>query len=135
MTYPRGIRNNNPGNIRHGDKWQGLADKQTDAAFCVFKAPEWGIRALVKILRNYQTKHGLKTVESIINRFAPQIENDTSSYILSVCQVLDVKPRDVIDVFEPGIMINLLKAVIRHENGIQPYSDEVLKKSLELADK
>lgn len=135
MTYPRGIRNNNPGNIRHGDKWQGLADKQTDAAFCVFKAPEWGLRALVKILRNYQTKHGLKTVESIINRFAPQIENDTSSYILSVCQVLDVKPRDVIDVFEPGIMINLLKAVIRHENGIQPYSDEVLKKSLELADK
>lgn len=135
MTYPRGIRNNNPGNIRHGDKWQGLADKQTDAAFCVFKAPEWGIRALVKILRNYQTKHGLKTVESIINRFAPQIENDTSSYILSVCQVLNVKPRDVIDVFEPGIMINLLKAVIRHENGIQPYSDEVLKKSLELADK
>lgn len=135
MTYPRGIRNNNPGNIRHGDKWQGLADKQTDAAFCVFKAPEWGIRALVKILRNYQTKHGLKTVESIINRFAPQIENDTSSYILNVCQVLDVKPRDVIDVFEPGIMINLLKAVIRHENGIQPYSDEVLKKSLELADK
>lgn len=135
MTYPRGIRNNNPGNIRHGDKWQGLADKQTDAAFCVFKAPEWGIRALVKILRNYQTKHGLKTVESIINRFAPQIENDTSSYILSICQVLNVKPRDVIDVFEPGIMINLLKAVIRHENGIQPYSDEVLKKSLELADK
>jgi hypothetical protein len=132
---PRGIRNNNPGNIRHGDKWRGLADKQTDASFCVFKAPEWGIRALVKILRNYQTKHGLKTVESIINRFAPQIENDTSSYILSVCQVLDVKPRDVIDVFEPGIMINLLKAVIRHENGIQPYSDEVLKKSLELADK
>lgn len=135
MTQPRGIRNNNPGNIRHGDKWQGLADKQTDAAFCVFKAPEWGIRALVKILRNYQTKHGLKTVESIINRFAPQIENDTSSYILSVCQVLNVKPRDVIDVFEPGIMINLLKAVIRHENGIQPYSDEILKKSLELADK
>jgi hypothetical protein len=132
---PRGIRNNNPGNIRHGDKWRGLADKQTDASFCVFKAPEWGLRALVKILRNYQTKHGLKTVESIINRFAPQIENDTSSYILSVCQVLDVKPRDVIDVFEPGIMINLLKAVIRHENGIQPYSDEVLKKSLELADK
>ncbi len=132
---PRGIRNNNPGNIRHGDKWRGLADKQIDASFCVFKAPEWGLRALVKILRNYQTKHGLKTVESIINRFAPQIENDTSSYILSVCQVLDVKPRDVIDVFEPGIMINLLKAVIRHENGIQPYSDEVLKKSLELADK
>ena len=129
----RGIRNNNPGNIRHGDKWQGLAEVQTDKAFCVFKSPEWGIRALVKILRNYQTKHGLKTVESIINRFAPEVENNTTSYILSVCQVLDVKPRDVIDVREPGIMINLLKAIIRHENGVQPYSDEVLKRGIELA--
>ena len=129
----RGIRNNNPGNIRHGDKWQGLAEAQMDKAFCVFKSPEWGIRALVKILRNYQTKHGLKTVESIINRFAPEVENNTASYILSVCQVLDVKPRDVIDVREPGIMINLLKAIIRHENGVQPYSDEVLKQGIELA--
>ncbi len=129
----RGIRNNNPGNIRHGDKWRGLADIQTDKAFCVFKSPEWGIRALVRILRNYQTKHGLKTVESIINRFAPEVENNTTSYILSVCQVLDVKPRDVIDVREPGIMINLLKAIIRHENGVQPYSDDVLKRGIELA--
>ncbi len=129
----RGIRNNNPGNIRHGDKWQGLAEVQTDKAFCVFKSPEWGIRALVRILRNYQTKHGLKTVESIINRFAPEVENNTTSYILSVCQVLDVKPRDVIDVREPGIMINLLKAIIRHENGVQPYSDDVLKRGIELA--
>ena len=129
----RGIRNNNPGNIRHGDKWQGLAEVQTDKAFCVFKSPEWGIRALVRILRNYQTKHGLKTVESIINRFAPEVENNTTSYILSVCQVLDVKPRDVIDVREPGIMINLLKAIIRHENGVQPYIDDVLKRGIELA--
>lgn len=130
---PRGIRNNNPGNIRHGDKWRGLADIQTDKAFCVFKSPEWGIRALVRILCNYQSKHGLKTVESIINRFAPEEENNTTSYILSVCQVLDVKPRDVIDVREPGIMINLLKAIIRHENGVQPYSDDVLKWGIELA--
>ena len=39
---PRGIRNHNPGNIRHGDKWQGLSAEQTDSSFCVFDAPEYG---------------------------------------------------------------------------------------------
>lgn len=29
----RGERNNNPGNIRHGAKWQGLASTQTDKDF------------------------------------------------------------------------------------------------------
>ncbi|EEG5547188.1 structural protein, partial [Salmonella enterica subsp. enterica] len=35
MNTPRGIRNNNPGNIRWGDDWQGLVAKsqRTDKAF------------------------------------------------------------------------------------------------------
>lgn len=132
MTLPRGIRNNNPGNIRHGDKWQGLADKQTDSSFCVFTAPEYGIRAICKILINYK-KQNINTPEKIISRWAPPSENNTNSYILSVCQVLDVKPHDIIDVCEPVIMINLVKAIIRHENGMQPYSNETLTHGMELA--
>lgn len=129
----RGIRNNNPGNIRHGEKWQGLADNQTDGSFCMFISPEYGIRALVKILINYQKKYGLRDVRSIINRFAPPSENDTESYIYSVSLKLDVKPDTQIDVQEPGVMINLLKAIIRHENGEQPYSDDVLAKGMKMA--
>lgn len=129
----RGIRNNNPGNIRHGEKWQGLADNQTDGSFCMFISPEYGIRALAKILINYQKKYGLRDVRSIINRFAPPSENDTESYIYSVSLKLDVKPDTQIDVQEPGVMINLLKAIIRHENGEQPYSDDVLAKGMKMA--
>lgn len=111
----RGIRNNNPGNIRHGDKWQGLSAEQTDSEFCVFSQPEYGIRALCRILRTYQRKYGLRDVHSIINRFAPPVENDTESYIKSVCLKLDVTPETLIDLEEKGIMLNLLKAIIRHE--------------------
>ncbi|MFI3272941.1 MAG: structural protein, partial [Pseudomonadota bacterium] len=56
---PRGIRNHNPGNIRHGDDWQGLRDTQTDKNFCQFVSPEFGIRALARVLMNYEKKHGL----------------------------------------------------------------------------
>lgn len=129
----RGIRNNNPGNIRKGEKWQGLAAEQTDSSFCVFEAPEYGIRALAKILINYQKKYGLKDVQGIINRFAPPIENDTGSYVYGVCLKLDVRPDTPINVSEPGIMINLLKSIIRHENGEQPYSDDLLTKAMEMA--
>lgn len=129
----RGIRNNNPGNIRHGDKWQGLAEQQTDSSFCIFDTAEYGIRALAKILLNYQDKYKLATVADILNRYAPACENDTESYIYSVCLKLGVKPHDKIDVRERGIMINLLKAIIRQENGEQPYSDDVLVKAMKMA--
>lgn len=129
---PRGIRNNNPGNIRHGDKWQGLAEVQSDSSFCVFKSPEYGIRAICKILLNYKLKK-INTVEKIINRWAPPSENDTNSYVLSVCQVIGVRPHDYIDVSEKAVMLNIVKAIIRHENGVQPYQNEVLLKGLELA--
>lgn len=129
----RGIRNNNPGNIRKGEKWQGLAENQTDSSFCVFISPEYGIRALAKVLMNYQKKYGLKDVQGIINRYAPPVENDTGSYVYSVCLKLGVRPDTPINVSEPGIMINLLKSIIRHENGEQPYSDDLLTKAMEMA--
>ena len=56
QQLPRGIRNNNPGNIRHGANWLGLNPngRNIDSAFCVFTAPVYGIRALAKVLVNYK---------------------------------------------------------------------------------
>ena len=90
MTQPRGIRNNNPGNIRHGAKWQGLKEnsRDLDPAFCVFKNPIYGIRALAKGLLNYKKLYGLNTVRSIISRYAPPNENQTLAYIQSVAKPL-----------------------------------------------
>ncbi|QHJ76725.1 MAG: hypothetical protein [Bacteriophage sp.] len=132
---PRGIRNNNPGNIRWGDDWRGLVPyaQRTDKSFCQFTAPEYGIRAMIIILRNYQRKRGLKTVADIINRWAPPVENNTLAYINSVAKSVGVKPDQAIDVMDSRVMIPLLEAIITHENGVQPYGFDVFVKAIDLA--
>ncbi|WZK99002.1 endolysin [Escherichia phage Dru_SM1] len=137
---PRGIRNNNPGNIRWGDNWQGLvpADKRTDKSFAQFTQPIYGIRALAKILTNYTKREGLPnvgkknidTVREIIARWAPPNENDTEAYIRSVAKAIGVQPNDPINVFDKAIMSGLVKAIIRHENGMMPYTDDVINRAI-----
>lgn len=135
QTKPRGIRNNNPGNIRWGDDWQGLVPESqlTDKSFCQFKTPEYGIRAMIMILRNYQRKYGLNTVAKIISRWAPPNENDTQAYIGSVAKSVGVTPEQKVDVTDCRIMIPLLQAIIQHENGQQPYTFSVFVNALALA--
>ncbi|MEB1611440.1 structural protein P5 [Xanthomonas arboricola] len=95
MAPPRGVRNNNPGNIdRTGVAWQGedriAAARAREARFAVFDTPEYGFRALVKTLLTYQRKHGLRTVRDIINRWAPPVENDSGAYARQVATALGV---------------------------------------------
>lgn len=134
-NQPRGIRNNNPGNIRWGDDWRGLVPdaQRTDKSFCQFTTPEYGIRAMIIILRNYQRKRGLKTVTDIINRWAPPVENNTLAYINSVAKEIGVDPAAEINVFDSRIMMKLLQAIIKHENGVQPYGFDVFVKAIDLA--
>jgi len=138
MTYThfaqRGIRNNNPGNIRRStDKWQGLAPAQDDPAFFKFEAPVMGIRALVRILKNYQTKHGLNTIEQIINRWAPPVENDTAAYVRNVERWTGLAANQPLDLTQPFILGALVPAIIRMENGIQPYPDALIAQGISLA--
>lgn len=78
----RGIRNNNPANIRLGCNWKGLAEKQTDKEFCQFTTMTWGVRALLVTLRTYVIKHHLHTIRAIITRWAPPSDgNNTEKYI------------------------------------------------------
>ncbi|MDC9607032.1 structural protein [Xenorhabdus griffiniae] len=128
----RGIRNHNPGNIRHGDKWQGLRDIQTDKSFCQFVAPEYGIRAMLKILRNYERRYGDNTIRQFISRWAPPNENNTESYIAYVCKSVGIASSAVVDVENVATMSRLVKAIIQMENGQQPYSDEIIKRAFEL---
>ena len=134
MNLPRGLRNNNPGNIRHGSNWQGLNpnSRNIDPAFCVFTSSVYGIRALAKVLINYKKIHGLSTVRQIISRYAPPNENQTTAYIQSVAKQLGVVPDTVIDVEERGVLTVFIKAIIRMENGIQPYSDPTIQQGIDL---
>ncbi len=143
MSTPRGIRNNNPGNIRWGDDWKGLVPpaQRTDKDFCQFFDSKWGIRALVKVLLNYSKRpgvpgvgnSGIDTVREIISRWAPPNENNTEAYIQSVAKACGVKPNDNLDLTDKKLMLAMVKAIIQHENGVQPYSDDVLLAGIELA--
>lgn len=127
----RGIRNNNPGNIRHtGVVWLGQADLQDDPDFVVFKSAEYGIRAIVRIVRSYE-RLGINTVRGVISRWAPQQENDTSAYIQAVCSTCSVTPDQILNL--DTILSLLLKAIIRQENGVQPYADLVISEGIALA--
>ena len=135
MTQPpRGIRNNNPGNIRWGADWQGLKKdgKSQDPSFCVFTSPEYGIKALAKLLRNYPRLYGLNTSRKIIGRYAPPNENQTQAYIQSVAQQLGVQPDTPVDLNEETTMVVFIKSIIRHENGIQPYDTDTILKGIRL---
>ena len=84
---PRGIRNNNPLNIRRTakDQWQGLRAQQTDASFCQFESLDYGWRAAFYLLtRTYYHKYRLFTIRAIISKWAPPQENLTSTYIANV---------------------------------------------------
>jgi hypothetical protein len=132
MTVPRGVRNANPGNIRHSRTlWQGEAAAQPDPDFVTFQAPEWGLRAMAKILTTYQ-RNGLDTVAEIIARWAPTNENDTAAYVASVAQAVGLNPDAPLDLTNPGLMASMLKAIVRHENGQQPYSDDQFAQALRL---
>lgn len=133
-TPSRGIRNNNPGNLRRSnDPWQGLAAQQTDPAFFVFQSPVYGIRALARTLITYQGKHGLRTIRTLVTRWAPAAENDTEAYIRAVAQATGFAPDQTLDLHAYADLKPLVCAIIRHENGQQPYTDAQIAKALVLA--
>jgi len=148
LRYPRGIRNNNPGNIeRDGTRWQGMAARQADARFVVFSDAVWGIRAIARILITYQDKRRaadgsrIDTVRKFIARWAPPVENNTDAYARTVANALGVGVDDPdIDVYDYDTMFGLVASIIRYENGMPPaslygswYSQHELERGLQLA--
>lgn len=118
-TTPRGLRNNNPLNIvKSGAKWQGLAEVQSDSRFCTFVAPEWGVRAGVKILWTYQKKYRLQTLRQILNRYAPPIENNTFNYINTVARRAKIRPDVELDLERRDVVCRLVEAMWYVENGV-----------------
>lgn len=80
----RGIRNNNPFNIKLcSNRWKGkIPNKENkDGVFEQFVSMRYGLRAGTHLIRNYINRYNLHRVSDIINRFAPSNENKTENYI------------------------------------------------------
>ena len=133
---PRGIRNNNPLNIRKGNNWQGEVSSSTDGEFEQFVSMQWGIRAGFKILKNYMTGYGgrvkaLTNVHDIIHRWAPPSENNCKAYIDSVCRFSGLHEFERLQFSDRNKMLALVDGMIRVECG-QPVSLDIIASAYDL---
>lgn len=133
-NLPRGIRNNNPGNLRRtSDPWQGLSTEQSDAEFFSFNSSTYGIRALARVLISYQDKYGLDTIDGLISRWAPGAENDTAAYVQAVARRTGFGSLQSLNMHRFAHLKPIVEAIIWHENGMHPYTEAEIVKALVLA--
>ena len=127
MSLPRGIRNNNPLNIRRSkDQWKGMRMQQTDASFCQFETLEYGWRAAFYLLtRTYYHKYRLFTIRAIISKWAPPHENKTEAYIANVSKLTGIGPDEPIGIpsERPARWIKVGRAMAIQENGTESIDD------------
>lgn len=116
-NYPIGLRNNNPGNLRPGDNWQGMIG--TNGGFVKFSDLSWGLRALGTDISN-KILRGLDTIEKIIEVYAPRSENNTDRYIEVVSKATGIAPDEKI-ILNRDTLKKFMRAIVLHENGA-PYA-------------
>ena len=131
---PRGLRNNNPLNIRRGaTKWQGEVNQVTriedsngenvvtcyyDRSFCQFKDISYGWRAAFILLKKYINVYGLNTIEKIISRWAPSNENNTKAYIAHVALSARIPAIYQLHFNDADTMLRIAVAMCEVENGV-----------------
>ncbi|WP_215755481.1 hypothetical protein [Acetobacter sp. P5B1] len=117
LLAPRGIRNNNPGNLR---SWAGAG---SDGQFAQFATPEAGLNAMAQNLQTYMRKRGLQSVRGIISRWAPASDgNLTNDYIAQVSKDMGVTSDARLNASDVNTVASLMHAITRRENGYDPYA-------------
>lgn len=129
QTSPsRGLRNNNPGNIRiNSDRFVGEVRPGTDAAFKQFRTLAYGYRAMFVILLNYRKLYGLRTIRQMITRWAPPGENHTATYIDIVSALSGIDADEPIHIDNRQQMTAIVAAMSKVENGCPAILSEVEK--------
>lgn len=115
---PRGIRNNNPLNIRIGNTWLGERANPTDPAFEEFVTIEYGYRSAFLILRRYIRRYKKNTIAAIISTWAPASENNTQRYIDFVANAMKIAPDIPILYEDKDTMVQLVAAMQMMECGV-----------------
>lgn len=121
----RGLSNNNPGNIRKSKtKYLGEVRPSRDATFKQFESRAWGYRAMFVLLHTY-SRNGYRTLRQMITRYAPPVENHTENYIDCVSRWADVFPDAPLNTLDPAVMIPVVAAMSRMENGVAAVDADV----------
>ncbi len=118
VLAPKGIRNNNPGNLRPlpSGKWDGQSVVDS-ANLCVFYTAVMGIRAAARNLSNYTKKYGVNSIRGMANKWAPASENNPDEYADIVSKVSGIAKDAFIDLSNKETNLKVLKGIIRAENG------------------
>ena len=132
IKVPRGIRNNNPLNIRIGNKWQGEVKLPTDKAFEQFISMEWGLRAGFIILKRYIRRYGRNTIARIVAAWAPANENNTRAYVLAVSKRTRLDYDMPVRYEDKDVMCSIVSAMIEVECG-QSVSMDLIRKGYDMA--
>ena len=136
----RGIRNNNPGNIeRTHEQWLGMSKDQHDERFIVFNAPEYGLRAIMRLIRNYGF-NDYRTLRSIANHWlggdhnheAPRSEGDVHAYCMTLCRETGYLAELTLDTNDVTVRMKVARAIVIAENQHDPYSAEVWNRAATL---
>lgn len=119
----RGIRNNNPFNIRKGSTWKGERPNQTDPTFEEFASLEMGIRAGLKLMRNhisgfYGKRKPMNSIAKLIAVWAPPTENNTVEYVRTVSQLSGIPKTRTIFSDDRRALLAIAKAMTRVECGV-----------------
>lgn len=128
----RGVRNNNPGNLKGDDDWQGKAGADKDG-YLKFDSASDGLRAMAINLKNQQSKHDLATLDQIIEKYAPPDENDTEAYKKQAAEALGLKGDGPINLQDPRMLSALMTFMVKKENGTQPYPQGAIDRAAESA--
>lgn len=124
---PRGLRNNNPGNIRiNSDLFQGEVKPSSDKEFKQFETMAYGYRAIFRILKNYHNNYKLDTIRKMITRWAPPKENHTEKYIQFVSDYAGIPADDSIDINNREMMIRIVAGMSKMENGREADMSDVI---------
>lgn len=126
---PRGIRNNNPGNIKKSaSPWVGKVGN--DGTFEIFDTAQNGIRAMGRLLRTYRNSYGLNTIRGIIQRWtAGDSATIQNNYVKHLVNKTGIGEGDQL------ISVSQYAAVVENmiffENGQQPYSRALIVEAVQ----
>lgn len=134
---PRGIRNNNAGNIAapsHGRLWSGAVGVD-DAGYMVFRTASIGLVAIITNLKAYHTKHGIDTPAGVVARWTniSDTPEQRKAYTAFICARIGAGPNQRLDMTDPVILVGLMKSIVFYENGMDPYTAKDYKAAIRKA--
>lgn len=116
-NLPRGLRNNNPGNLNFARQPGATLENGPDARFAAFQTMGEGIAALDRQLGLYIGR-GNNTIRGIVSEYAPEKDdNNEAAYRAELHQLTGISVDEKIDWGDSKKIKDLIRAIIVHENG------------------